>query len=177
MTTNPPVVGATTYRSRGLVRRQESGRAVLRVSAPIADAIDDPETLKDWSDEELRRGRRLGPKGKFNGPDPKVIPSNVHREMLRRQLSQAEVLLTQNLTEAVRLLGHIVSSPASEDKDRLKAAQLIMDRVMGKPKESVTIDQKQPMFVGILAGGIVPGDPLEDMDIIDVESDELVWED
>jgi hypothetical protein len=167
-------------------RQQSSGRGVIRIAQRTADLIDHPETVKDWDDEELHRGRRRDKNGKFTGRDPIVVPTDCYREMMRRQMRRAQMLLGENLEEAVKCLTEIIAHSKAEDKDKIKAAQLLIDRVMGRNPEQVEINVKQPLFLGILAGGIVPG-PLreieakrDDSDIIDAvvvsDSDDLEWE-
>jgi hypothetical protein len=166
-------------------RQQSSGRGVIRIAERTADVLDNPDEIREWDDEELHRGRRRDKNGKFTGRDPIVVPTPVYREMMRRQLRKAQMLLGENLEEAVKALNDIISSSAAEDKDKIKAVQILLDRVMGRNPEHVEVNVKQPLFLGILAGGIVPGPLLEiearrdDSDIIDaevIEEGELVWE-
>jgi len=167
------------------LRRQTSGRGIVRIAARTADAVDNPDSIKDWDDEELRRGRRRDKNGKFSGRDPIVVPTNCYREMMRRQFARANFLMVDNLEAAVEALTDIVTSSVSEDKDIIKAAQLLIDRVMGRNPERLEVNVKQPLFLGILSGGIVPGPLLEiearrdDSDIIDAEvidEEALEWE-
>lgn len=157
-------------------RQPSSGRGIMRISKAAADAIDDPSTIEDWDDDELRRGRRKDKNGRFTGRDPVVVPTNCYRELLRRQLRTAEVSLASNLNEAAVALAAIIKSPMAEDKDKINAAKILIDRVMGKAPERLQVSTDTPLFQVVLAGGIVPGAALEEDDIIDVESEELVWE-
>ena len=161
------------------VKRQAgSGRGIIRVSAATADAIDVPESIKEWDMEELRRGRRRDRNGKFTGRDPVVVPTNCYREILRRQIREAEVTMAQNLNKGAEALVKIATSPMTENRDKIAAIKLLIERVMGKMPEKLELGGETPLFIGILNGGIVPGpelDPLAD-DIIDVESTEIEWE-
>lgn len=161
------------------VKRHDSDRrGLLRISAAAADAVDNPESVRDWDDEELRRGRRKDRNGRFTGRDPVVVPTNCYREMMRREFARANQLMGENLVAAAQALTRIIESPASEDKDVIKAAQLLLDRVMGKNPEKLDVSFKTPMFIGVL-NGIVPGPELERYEgaVIDVDGEEVVWDD
>jgi len=167
-------------------RQKSANRGVIRIGATTADLIDHPETIRDWDDEELHRGRKRDKNGKFTGRDPLVVPTDCYREMMRRQLRKAQMLLGEHLEEAVTALTDIIKHSRAEDKDKIKAAQLLIDRVMGKNPETIEVNLKQPMFLGIINGGIVPGDLTraierrDDSDIIDAEvigdSESVDWE-
>ena len=165
------------------VHRHASGRGIVRISSNVADVIDDPEAVADWDDEELRRGRRRDKNGKFTGRDPVVIPTAVYREMVRRATRGAEKKMAENLEAAVDTLVAIASSQseATEDKDRINAAKIILDRVLGR--EPIKLDHSgtpPPLFLGIIQAGLVVGGTpvgsLPNGEIIDVDSDEVTFE-
>lgn len=160
-------------------RHNSDGRGLLRISAAAADAVDNPELIRDWDDEELRRGRRKDKNGRFAGRDPIVVPTNCYREMMRREFAKANQLMGENLVKAAQALTNIIESPMSEDKDIIKAAQLLLDRVMGKNPDKLDVSFKTPMYVGLLAGGIVPGPELEQYEgaVINVDGEEIDWDD
>lgn len=172
-------------RLRHPVHRQSSGRGIVRVSSPTADVIDDPEAVKDWDDEELRRGRRRDKNGKFTGRDPVVIPTAVYREMVRRATRGAEKRMAESLEAAVDTLVAIATSnsEATEDKDRIKAAEIILNRVLGREPVKIENSGAPPLFLGIIQAGLVVGGTpvgsLPNGDIIDAEvidDDEVMFE-
>ena len=86
---------------------------------------------------------RDGNSGRFakgwKGGGRKKIPDDV-KEMLKAATP-----------DAVRYLASLVNDVAAKDADRVKAAEIILDRVYGKPQQSVDIDAKsipQVVFVG-----------------------------
>jgi hypothetical protein len=171
-----------TPRLKRPVHRQASGRGTIRISANVSDVIDDPESVADWDDEELRRGRRRDRNGKFTGRDPVVIPTAVYREMVRRATRGAEKKMAENLEAAVDTLVAIASSQSdsTEDKDRINAAKIILDRVMGREPIKLDHSGAPPLFLGIIQAGLVVGGTpvgsLPNGEIIDVESDEVIFE-
>lgn len=173
-------------RARKPTHRQKSaGRGVIRISSAATDVIDNPRVVEEWDDEELRRGRRRDRNGKFTGADPLVVPTTVYREIVRRSIRRAEKELAVNLEAACATLTAIATSEAAEDRDRIVAAKIIMERIMGKEPLKVDHSFKSPLFLGIIQGGIVTGgEPIaigsgDDDDIIEaevIEPEEVIWE-
>lgn len=115
-------------------------RATVRLSAACTAVLTGLDDISTWDDEELRRGTRRNRDGTFKGTSRiLVVPTEVHNELVRRTLSQAQTLMTNNLVQAVEALTEIATNPGSEDKDKLKAIQIIMDRVMGKEVQKVEL--------------------------------------
>lgn len=165
------------------VHRQASGKGIIRVHPATADLIDNPAQVLEWDDDELSRGRRKGKDGKFTGRDPNIIPAEAYRELVRRQIARAQKLMATNLVQAVEALTMIASSGDAANGDRIRAANIIIERLMGKNPEVVEVSVKTPLFIGILNGGIVPGPllpgsagalesgytPEDEADIVDAE--------
>lgn len=123
-----------------------------------------------WDDEELVRGMRKDKTGIFRGRPPVLVPKALHDEMVRRQMSRAMELLQDNLCAAVEVLVSIATRPTAEDKDRIVAAKLIIDRVLGKTPERVQLNLGDPPpWLKALTGGIVSVE--NEGDVIDVEEE------
>lgn len=127
------------------------------------------EDLSTWSDEELRRGQKKDKNGRWQGRRPSVVPKALHDELVRRTLSKAEELMRDNLHTAVEALVDVVTGEDVEDKDRLRAIAMIMDRVMGKEPQRVEVGGDAPWMAAIAAAIV---GTVEDEDIIDVEPEE-----
>jgi hypothetical protein len=159
-------------RERGEFRGDE--QAYVRLGRTQTRVLVGEDDLSDWTDEELRRGcraiRRNGRyTGRFTNKKPDVVPKKMHDELVRRTMSKANALLNENLLKAVECLVEIITDPQSENKDRIKAAQLVMDRVMGKAPERIEVRSDAPWLLA-LQGGIVSVD--NEADVIDVEDEE-----
>jgi hypothetical protein len=100
--------------------------------------------VSSWSDEELRRGQRRDRNGKWGGRPPKVIPKAIHNELVKRTYDKASKILQDSLVDAVTLFATIVRDDKADPAVRLKAATIIVERVMGKEpiKVSVTTQAK-----------------------------------
>lgn len=141
-------------------------RKYLRVGGKSMEPFLDPDVIKTWSDEELLRGQRKDRNGRFTGRPPKVIPDTLHREYIRRQMRGALQLMSQNLEKACEVLVSIIDDPKADNKDKIRAAQLIIERVMGKSVEQIDVKiEAKPAFLQAIQDGIVPGDD----EIIDAE--------
>lgn len=135
-----------------------------------------PENLEEWDDDELERGYRKDRGGRFRGKPPRIVPIECHRELTRRRFSAAMMVLQSDVVAAAECLGKIIKSSTAEDRDKIRAAQLLFDRVLGKAPERVDVSIKTPKFIEAITAGIVAGDAADENDnedIIDVESAEV----
>jgi hypothetical protein len=118
------------------------GRGKTIVS-PTTRAIADGEItdFSDWSVEELVRGQRRNKRGNWTGKRPKLLPAQLVQELARRQGRQAMALLSAHLVDAAKVIIEIAKKKKPERGDivRLKAAEAIFDRTLGRPDESLTI--------------------------------------
>jgi hypothetical protein len=163
------------------------GRGLAKVSKTTVAIVNGTEDLSEWTEEELQRGARRGSDGRFRKP-PVLIAKAVHDELVRRRLAKAYDLIRESTADAVRLLRSIVNDPEAADGDRIKAAELILDRAMGKPRESVSLDvgiqapwqrvivdaivgteaQARELSAGeVVEGEVVEEDPLDDLEPLD----------
>ena len=69
-----------------------------------------------------------------------VIPLALHRELTRRRFSRAHDLLADSLVDAALMLRSIVKDEMADPFARMRAAEMMFNRVLGKPRESVAID-------------------------------------
>ncbi len=153
-------------------------RALVRIGATNTRILTGQDDLSEWTDEELRMGRRRDKNGKLLGVPPKIVPKALHDELIRRTLSAANDMMRDNLEDAVTELCAIAKSEAVEAKDRLRAISMILDRVMGKSPEKVEISGQSPWLIALQAGVVTvngngaTGEVVESDDI-----DEADWED
>lgn len=117
-------------------------RAFVRVGAATTRVLVGLDDLSDWDDEELREGRRRSKNGKFEGRKPIVVPKALHDELVRRVMSRAQEKMRDSLMNAVELLDQVVTDTEADNKDRLAAAKMIIDRVMGKDPVMVNVAVK-----------------------------------
>lgn len=162
-----------TVSTAALKKRAEAGedvdgaRALMRLGQANTRILTGQEDLSLWDDEELLRGQRKDKNGRFQGRPPKVVPLAIHREITRRQMEQAAVLMRDNLTEAVQCLIDIVKGADSEDKDRIKAADMILNRVMGTAPVKVEVEAVKSKFEEFGEAVVVWDDDVIDVAVVD----------
>lgn len=127
-------------------------RALIRMGAGPTAILIGTENVSDWTDEELRRGQRMDKSGNFRGRPMKVIPKVCYDELVRRTMNEATQKFTTNLVAAVEALVSIATSDVAEDKDRLRAIQMITDRAMGKAPDKLELTGHAKWEVALQAG-------------------------
>lgn len=146
-----------------------------RTNLAILNGDDD---LSTWDEDELLEGRRKNKHGKFVGIKPKLVPTAIHNEIARRQMEQAVVEMRHSLVPAVRLLREVVENEEADYGYRIKAAQLIIERVMGKATERIQVEMAPPWAVALQAlieargsTELEIGSDVDDADIVDEYDD------
>lgn len=152
---------------------KDAGRGRVRVSGSTVDLIRNPEQIKDWDDEELERGRRRDKNGNFTGNTPNIIPMECFKELNRRRIRRAHEMMSEAVIPAMRELRAIIESPSSDDKDKLAAIKIMLDRGLGTAPSRVDVSVETPPWLAALQGGIVSVDETEDEDI---EEAEIIWD-
>lgn len=140
----------------------------------------------DWDEEELLRGQRRPSCGYWSGRRPTRIPQGCYDELVRRTLLEAGDVLRRNAVAASTALAEIATSPATSDGDRIRAAGMILDRVMGKAPEHITLSttaaSDAPWAIAlrdiVMVGTEEQAKALGPADVIDVEvvEDDPVFE-
>lgn len=163
--------------------RLANGRALIQVNSKTADILDGTTDPSTWDDEELLRGQRrcqVGKfKGKFVGSKPHVVPMEIHHELNKRRMSRAGEVLRESLVGAVELWRSVLEDDSAPLGFRMRASELIVERVMGKAKEtvdlSVSVEQEPPWAAAIrdmyqAQGPLAVGPPTRlDEEILDAE--------
>lgn len=159
-----------------MAKRDSHNRMMMTVSKNTADILDGIDDLSSWDDEELLRGQRRNKHGKFSGTAPKVVPTVVHQEIARRQMSQAYDLLRVSTLDALMLLDNVINDLEAPLNLRIEAAKVVVERTIPK-NDTLNLNfgvQEDPPWLKALHGAlsIVPGDARDeftDDDIIDVD--------
>jgi len=115
--------------------RPDNKITIGRTTLAILHGEDD---LSTWTEEELERGQRRDRNGRWSGKRPTVVARALYDELIRRKLSAASDHLRENTYEAVQALTDIAKDTNAENRDRLKAIEMILNRTMGK--EPIRLD-------------------------------------
>lgn len=110
--------------------------------------------VTDLDDEELSRGRLRDKGGGFRGRPSLVMPTEMVQAMRREWLNRANARLREALLEkGIGTLVMLADDARIDPAVRLKAANMIIERTMGKVPDKVEIVAEDPieaLFRGIL---------------------------
>ena len=143
------------------MRVDKQGRGFVRVGQPMAAVMNGQEDVTEWDDEELLHGKRRDKLGRFQGKPPRLVPAECLRELTRRRLFETESIFREACVEAAKYLDVVVRGAEEPKPGRIKAAETVLDRFLGKPKERVDMHAVVEMspFVALVNHSIV-GHPL-----------------
>lgn len=123
----------------------------------MRDIKDGKITMKEFvaalDPEELARGQMRADDGTFRGAPPKWVPAELHQQCVRELMARGDQIWKGAYIDAIKTFQTIATSSAFEPKDRLKAAQYVVERIAGKTPERVELSVVDPWEA--LIGGIV----------------------
>jgi hypothetical protein len=125
-------------------RRKAEREALLAsgVRSPLERYRDGEYPIKDWSDEEVRRGRPANVDGTFTGAWPK-LSGKEHAVLKRELLTRGQHKIDAMYMDVLEVL-HDVALNGEKDADRVKAADLLVQRAAGKVPERIEIKSSDP---------------------------------
>lgn len=103
-----------------------------RASVRMQEFLDGKISIEDLDDEELRRGQIRSKDGDFRGRPPQLIPRKFHEALARELVSRAETTLRSNMDAALGVITQMAMNPRTPARERLAAAQYVVERTMGK---------------------------------------------
>ena len=98
--------------------------------------------LDEWTEAELSHGRPASRDGSFDGPGPKFTPRE-HQAIRAALLRHGEKLLASYYPGALKVLEEVASYGESEPS-RVKAANLLIERIAGRTVEKIEIKSSDP---------------------------------
>lgn len=139
-------------RTRG--KRVHASKKLVNVMDQIdAGTLTMAEFVATLSPEELVRGQLKDHEGRFRGRPPKWIPAEFYQECVRQLLRKGDVMWREAFFESIKTFTAIAQDERVDPKDRLKAAQYVIERVAGKTPDKVEVSVVQPWEQ--IIGGIV----------------------
>jgi hypothetical protein len=102
-------------------------------------------TIDDLDEEEVMRGQFRGKDGTFRGRPPKFIPREFATAIVRKQHELVATRIAGLVTQAFDTLADVMGKPFPQPGDaaRVKAAQLVLERYLGRVPETVNIKSEQ----------------------------------
>lgn len=115
-------------------------KTTIRVSERMKAIEDNPELIKELSDEEIAKGRLKAADGTFKGRPPAYTSTRFARIMRDEQIRRWEEKVAETLQPSLKVLHEIAQgtakSPTKVPADaRMKAAIYLIERVVGKVPE------------------------------------------
>lgn len=142
----------------------------VRVGKTNAAILGGEADLSLWSEEELKRGTRMDKNGRWGGRPPVVVPKAIHDELVSRKMMAAHELLRDNLCEAIIVLVSIAKDKRADGAVRVKAANTIIERVLGKVPERVHLARDdEPAFIEAIRNSVVSIIPTDSTDTTEEE--------
>ena len=123
-----------------------------------AEGITMAEFVATLTPEELARGRLKNADGTFRGAPAHWVPAEFHKECVRELMRRGKTLYQENYIASIEAMTLIATNPAVEPKDRIKAAQFVIERIEGKVPERLEIGTTEP-WQELLAGVVATVDP------------------
>lgn len=99
--------------------------------------------VKGLSPEELARGQVMID-GHFRGAPPKWVPQEFYHACVRELMRRGKQLYQENYLQAIEAMTAIATNGMFEAKDRIKAAQFVIERIEGKVPEKLEIGVDAP---------------------------------
>lgn len=133
----------------------------IRLRGRYAQFLSGEITVEDLDDDELSQGRLKSIDGTFRGRPPVVVPAEMVQAMRREWLKRANNTLAEALHGAALSTIVDLAKNSEDDGVRLRAADLIVQRTMGKVPDKIEIAAEDPvetLFRKILADpdGLAP---------------------
>lgn len=122
--------------------------------------LDGRLTVADLDDDEISKCRVRNIDGSFTGRGQK-LPSHLAQQFHQEAIKRANSKFRGALQDAVQTLADIATDPEVKESDRIKAASIIVDRVLGKAVETVrvegasTFDEMLAEAIGVKREGLL----------------------
>lgn len=103
-------------------------------------------SVEDLDDEEVSRGQLRASDGTFRGRPPRVVPQDLVAAMRKEWLARAEAKLREALHDhGIGVFVELASNEMVDPAVRLRAADMIVQRTMGKVPDRIQIAAEDPV--------------------------------
>jgi hypothetical protein len=134
------------------------------------------KAVEDWDLEELAHGKPRNKAGTFSGRVPVWITPDVTREIKKRLVSETFADLTAHAGKAIKVVEKLLDNDEVDEKGRpvvdaatkLKAAQFVLENILGKPTAVIEISDNETVRQAIAAAIMLDdGRPQDEPIILD----------
>lgn len=106
----------------------------------------------ELDDDELGRGKLRDKNGQWRGGQGSLLPRDMVPEITRRLKERFDDRLRAELKNAQGVFLDIMNDDSADPKDRLKAAQYMMERLIGKVPDKVEVIAEVKPWEGLIEG-------------------------
>jgi len=129
---------------------RKQSRVKVMVTGRMAQLLRGEITVDDLDDEELRRGELRNAAGGFSGTKTQLVPREMHDAMVRRLLQRGQEKLRHDYFAAIDTMTSIALDDTVDPAVRLRAADMVITRVAGKPVEKVELAVEVKPYEGVV---------------------------
>lgn len=137
-------------------------RQAMAISPRYRKFLSGEMTVEDLDWEELLRGQLKDENGTFSGAKPRLLPREWHDAIAREIVQRADSKFRENYDAAMEALTQMVTSPRTPAREKLAAAQYIIERTIGKIEDRQKVTVEVSKFDQLVEGGQL---------IVDIEDD------
>lgn len=180
--------GALVMNRKQMRQRVRRSKSMGKKRGRSADFDKLYKPVSEWDHEELARGRPRDKNGEFRGLAPRWVTREVHEEAMTRFRQVIRDDMNSLTPSAIGVIQQILDDNEYDEKGKpvtpasvkLSAATMLVEQVLGKPKQKVETDISVRMQ-GMLASVVVTPETLpafpnakeltspRDVGVIDVE--------
>lgn len=130
------------------IRQQRGNRTNVWMDSEIAAIAKGEIDLSEWTDEQIENCRRS-----LRGKPPALVPYQVVQEFQKRTREKAQQRINDMVGPALDALRDIVQGADVDEKDRLMAVKMILERSLGR--EPLVVEAKIEATIEQVARGAV----------------------
>lgn len=133
----------------GQVRVAKTGNnvEVRSQSLKMAKFLRGELTVDDMDDDELARGQFKDKRGRFGGRPPSVVPREFFAACQRELMRRGSQKMAEHFLGAIDTIAVVMNDTETSPETRIKAANIIIERVAGKTPDKVEISGDSPWQV------------------------------
>ena len=115
--------------------------ATIRTTAKgrMAGLLRGDVSVYELDDEELMTGMLRDKSGTLRDGGNDLVPAEMHREIMRRTLQYGTERLRTHYYDAIETLSEVMKSEHATPADKIRAANIIIERVAGKATQTVDL--------------------------------------
>jgi len=111
--------------------------------------------LEELDDVELSRMQLRDKRGSFSGAAPRLVPRDIAEAHGRELLARNDRILREVLLPATEVFVAVMLNERAKDADRMKAAEYLHTRFMGKVPDKLEVTAELKPWEGLVAEVVV----------------------